>query len=155
MQVNMKKDEINNTEFYMESKYELKEKILSKICSLNFETSVKSMNNKLLIIFKNNEILLDIKLTDDSLMYRIDIIHSKPKIDKTFVYCIYDDVKAKDDFNKYLYQLRDDLSRLIKNVVFFDSNTKEQFIIDNEFKYSKDFEIPKRNKFLEYMDENI
>ena len=148
MQVNKKKQEICNKEFFIESSYIIRESILDKICSLNFETNVKSKNNKLSIIFKDEDILLEVKLTDDSLIYRLDVIHSRPKIDKTFIYCNYDDVKYKEDFDKYLYQLKEDMSRLVDDVVFFDPDKKDKFIIDNEFKYSKDFEIPARKKYF-------
>ena len=114
MQVNKTNDIIGNFEFYLDSEYIIKDKILDSICSRNFETNVKCNDQKLLIIFKNDDILLEIKLTNDELRYRISIIHSKPKIDETFIYCKYDEVQEKSDFKKYKYQLREDLEKLIK-----------------------------------------
>ena len=105
MQVNKTNDIIGNFEFYLDSEYIIKDKILDSICSRNFETNVKCNDQKLLIIFKNDDILLDIKLTNDELRYRISIIHSKPKIDETFIYCKYDEVKENDyniSVNSYL-----------------------------------------------------
>ena len=90
MQVNKTNDTIGNFEFYLDSEYIIKDKILDSICSRNFETNVKCNDQKLLIIFKNDDILLELKLTNDELRYRISIIHSKPKIDETFIYCKYD-----------------------------------------------------------------
>ena len=113
MQVNKTNDIIGNFEFYLDSEYIIKDKILDSICSRNFETNVKCNDQKLLIIFKNDDILLEIKLTNDELRYRISIIHSKPKIDETFIYCKYDEVQEKSDFKKYKYQLREDLEKLI------------------------------------------
>lgn len=158
MQVNKTNDIIGNFEFYLDSEYIIKDKILDSICSRNFETNVKCNDQKLLIIFKNDDILLDIKLTNDELKYRILIIHSKPKIDKAFIYCKYDEIKEKSDFKKYKYQLREDLEKLIKNIVFYKhKEDKNDFIKYNEFKYSKEFEIPdKRKDFVNsIMDELV
>lgn len=158
MQVNKKVDDIGNFEFYLDTQYIIKDKILSNICSLNFETNVRTSEKKLLIIFKNEDILLDIKLTDEELRYRVSIIHSKPKIDETFIYCKYDEVKDKNNFKKYKYQLREDLEKLVKNVVFYNhKEDKTDFVKYNEFKYSSEFEIPKKRKdFVDaIMDEII
>ncbi len=158
MQVNKKIDEIGNFEFFLDSEYIIKEKLLSNICSLNFETNVKYSDKKLLILFQNENILLDLKLTDQELKYRISLIHSKPKIDETFIYCRYDEVKDKSNFKKYKYQLREDFEKLVKNIVFYKhKEDKNDFIKYNEFKYSPDFEIPKkRNDFVNaIMDEII
>ena len=158
MQVNKTNDTIGNFEFYLDSEYIIKDKILDSICSRNFETNVKCNDQKLLIIFKNDDILLELKLTNDELRYRISIIHSKPKIDETFIYCKYDEVQEKSDFKKYKYQLREDLEKLIKNIVFYKhKEDKNNFIKYNEFKYSKEFEIPdKRKDFVHsIMDELV
>lgn len=158
MQVNKTNDIIGNFEFYLDSEYIIKDKILDSICSRNFETNVKCNDQKLLIIFKNDDILLDIKLTNDELRYRISIIHSKPKIDKAFIYCKYDEIKEKSDFKKYKYQLREDFEKLIKNIVFYKhKKDKNDFIKYNEFKYSKEFEIlDKRKDFVNsIMDELV
>ena len=86
MQVNKTNDIIGNFEFYLDSEYIIKDKILDSICSRNFETNVKCNDQKLLIIFKNDDILLDIKLTNDELRYRISIKRRFRKIDKKYCF---------------------------------------------------------------------
>lgn len=154
MQVNQKEEFIRDIEFYLESEFIIKDKILSKICSRGFETIVKTKDSSLNIIFKNDDILLEIKLNKESLEYRMDLIHSKPKQDIKFIYCTYDEVKIRKDFKKYTYQLREDMDRLINNVQFYKhKENKDSFISENEYKYSKEYEIPKKDRYMDFMND--
>ena len=147
MQVNKKIEKITTTEFYLDSEYIIKNHLLDKICTQDFETNVKSYIDKLCIIFKSKDILLELKLTKEILTYRISIKNSKPQMDKDYIYCRYEEVKEKENYKKYTYQLKEDIYRLIKNVIFYKEDEKESFLSDNEFKFSEDFEIPKKDRY--------
>ena len=84
----------------------------------------------------------------------MDLIHSKPKQDIKFIYCTYDEVKIRKDFKKYTYQLREDMDRLINNVQFYKhKENKDSFISENEYKYSKEYEIPKKDRYMDFMND--
>ena len=158
MQVNKKIEEVCNKEFFYESYFIIKNNLIDEMFKYGYETNVKCNSKKILIIFKSEDILLDIQLTNEMIKYRIVLFHTRPKVDKSFVYCKYEEVKVKEDFKKFIYQFKEVMKKLINYISHYDMDKeKDSFIIDNEFKYSSDYKIPKRNSFsnhwLEY-DEN-
>ena len=148
MQVNKKIEEVCNKEFFYESYFIIKNNLIDEMFKYGYETNVKCNSKKILIIFKSEDILLDIQLTNEMIKYRIVLFHTRPKVDKSFVYCKYEEVKVKEDFKKFIYQFKEDMKKLINNISHYDMDKeKDSFMIDNEFKYSSDYKIPKRNGF--------
>lgn len=153
MQVNKKVEEICNKEFFYESYFIIKNKLIEEMFKYGYETNIKCYSKKILIIFKSDDILLEMKLTDKIIQYRIVLFHTRPKIDKEFIYCKYEEVKEKENFKNYLYQLKEDMKKLIKNVSCFElDKEKDTFIIDNEFKFDSEYEIPQKKDYFDFSD---
>ena len=150
MQVNKKIEEVCNKEFFYESYFIIKNNLIDEMFKYGYETNVRCNSKKILIIFKSEDILLEMQLTNEMFRYRIAVLHTRPKIDKTFVYCEYDEVKVKENFKKYIYQFKEDMKKLINNISHYDMDKeKDSFIIDNEFKYSSDYVIPKKREYFD------
>lgn len=79
-----------------------------------YETNIKWYSKKILIIFKGDDILLEMKLIDKIIQYRIVLFHTRSIVDKEFIYCKYEEAKEKENFKKLFVQLKEDMKKLIK-----------------------------------------